>query len=239
MINQSTNPSFRGTAADPNNGQSVSVVAQTTYDHLAFDGNAYVTLSRTSLLPGYGTGGVKNGVGAAVRANIMNNTTLAQIDSGATIHIGSAGTLEVESNQFIVDVSVVMAGTSAGNIGFTGTGAWNDITSSTIAQIQDGVTVNGGGAVSVLANDDVVLGNLAGGVLSGQASGFGFTVAGNTLNRTTIAQIGGASHPPVTDNFQVGSITVQANSTGNVAAVTLAAAVAVGSNPLPGVTPTP
>ena len=38
-INQNTAPAFRGTAASPNNAQSVSVHAQITYDHLAMDGN--------------------------------------------------------------------------------------------------------------------------------------------------------------------------------------------------------
>ena len=100
MINQSTAAAFRGTAADPNDGQSVSVAAQTTYDHIALDGN----VTPFNL---FGTSGARAGVGAAVRANIMNNTTIAQIDSGAMVDIGSAGTLNVEADQSLTDISLV------------------------------------------------------------------------------------------------------------------------------------
>ena len=54
----STDPAFRGTASDPNNGQSLSVVATTTADNMALDGN----LNPFSF---FGISGAMAGVGAA------------------------------------------------------------------------------------------------------------------------------------------------------------------------------
>src|SRR5262249_55984846 len=80
-IDQSTSELFRGSPSNPNDGQSVNVQAQTTYDHLAMDGN--FDLSQLAVGGFLGVQGAKNGAGATVRANVMNSTTIAQIDSGA------------------------------------------------------------------------------------------------------------------------------------------------------------
>ena len=83
--------------------------------------------------------------------------------------------------------------------------SWYNVTNHTRAQIQDGVTVNGGtgaggkliqgGAVSVDADDNTILVGVTGGAVKGNHIGVGFAIAVNNLNRTTTALIGSTSTP--------------------------------------------
>src|SRR5262249_16405966 len=127
-------------------GQAVDVEADTTYQNLnmagVFDANldpsnirkAYKGKPRANtLLQGYGAQGSRGGIGATIDVNVMNNTTLAQIKSGAQIHLGPSGSLTVNATQNVIDISLNQAGAAAGDIGFSGTVVWNNITSSTVA----------------------------------------------------------------------------------------------------------
>ena len=167
----------------------------------------------------------------------MDNTTIAQIDSGARIGVGSAGTLTVSATQNIIAVSLVQAGSEAGDIGFSGTVNWFNLVSTTQAQIADGVTVNAGlndnsqplqaGAVSVTANDSTILVGITGSAVKSEHIGFGLTFAVNNVQRTTQALIGnGSGAPGSSDNFDVASLTVQAANTGAIYGVAYAAAIA-------------
>src|SRR5262249_23367446 len=135
-------------------GQSVDVEADTTWQHINVAGNFDVNLdyknihaarkkdpAANTLLTGYGAQGTKGGIGATIDIQVMDNTTKAQIGSGAQIHIGSAGSLTVNADQQIIDISLNQAGASAGDIGFSGTVVWNNLVSKTTAQIADGVLV--------------------------------------------------------------------------------------------------
>ncbi|HEV3078683.1 MAG TPA: hypothetical protein VGY66_02850, partial [Gemmataceae bacterium] len=235
-----------------NSGQSVNVKADTTWDNIGVDGTFDVDFAKdsfksakkkagtkkalASLVSFNGAQGSKGGIGATIDINVMDNTTLAQIASGAQIHIGSSGSLKVDANQTIVDVSLNQAGASAGDIGFAGTVVWNNLTSSTIAQIEDGVDVNSqagdgvGGPVTVKATDSAVVVSLSGGVATGNRLGFDFTLAVNNFNRTTLALIG--SNPitnggatPLAGAFNVAGLDVEAITSGTIVSVSFAAGV--------------
>ena len=179
------------------------------------------TLPRRSLIPNirdsgfvegagsaldlFGDGTATDAIGASVFVDAIDNTTLATIDSGAQIGVGAAGSLDVDANQKIIAVSLVQSGDAAGNIGVAGGVAWYNVTSDTQAQIQDGVTVNGGydaqgnpvqgGAVEVQAGDNTIIVGVTGGAVTSNHIGVGFAIAVNNVNRTTLALIGSTSTP--------------------------------------------
>ncbi len=129
--------------------------------------------------------------------------------------------------------------------------SWYDVTSQTRAQIQDGVTVNGGtnpngapvqgGAVNVEADDNTILVGVTGGAVTGNHIGVGFAIAVNNLNRTTLALIGSTSTPTKLGSFDISSLAVNATDEGQVGTLTYSAAtispsegqVKSNSNPLP------
>ena len=96
----------------------------------------------------------------------------------------------------------MQSGDAGGNVGIAGMLAWYNVTSHTTAQIEHGVTVNGGydaggntltgGAVNVHADDNTIMVGITGGVVMGNHIGVGFAMAVNNLNRTTLALIGTA-----------------------------------------------
>src|SRR5262249_2226984 len=94
-----------------------------------------------------------NGIGVAVPINVALNTATAQIGSGATVHVGSAGSLNVTAvaRNFILLVS--LAGGKSASWGFNANVAFAFLHDDTRAQIAGGVTVLGGGSVAVDAND--------------------------------------------------------------------------------------
>ena len=102
------------------------------------------------------------------------------------------------------------------------------------AQIQDGVTVNGGtnpngapvqgGAVNVEADDNTILVGVTGGAVTGNHIGVGFAIAVNDLNRNTTALIGSTSTPTKLGSFDISSLAVNATDEGQVGTLTYSAA---------------
>ena len=175
-----------------------------------------------------------NAMGASVFVDALDNTTLATIDTGAKIGVGSAGTLDVDADQQIIAFSLVQSGDAGGNIGVAGMAAWYNVTSDTQGQIQDGVTVNGGydangnpvqgGAVQVDADDNTIMVGVTGGAVKSNHIGVGFAMAVNNLNRTTLALIGSTSTPTTPGSYDISSLAVNATDEGLVTTVTYAAA---------------
>jgi len=257
-----SNASINQTSADDTPDQAVEVEADTTWDNIGVAGIFSLKVSPSDLYKAYkggngsnaGAQGTKDGIGASININAMSNTTLAQIQSGARIHVGNiaqppvsdepagspigppappSGSLTVIADQNILDITLNQSGSQAGDVGFTGTVVWNNVSSSTIAQIQDGVFINKGdaqgGPVVVNATDTVYLGGLAGGAATSQHLGFGFTLAVNNFSRTTLALVG--SNPltnngaaPLAGFFNVASLDALATTTGVIALITYAAA---------------
>src|SRR5262249_51861171 len=127
---------------------------------------------------------------------------------------------------------------------------WNNLVTSTIAQVQDGVLVNQGagdgqgGAMTVKATDNIVMASMAGGVAKSNHIGFGFTLAVDNFDRTTLALVG--SNPltnggatPAAGGYNIASLDIEALTTGVIVAVSYAAASSTpapppGANPLGG-----
>ena len=150
----------------------------------------------------------QNAIGASAFIDVLNNSTLATIDTGAQIVVGPMGTLQVTADQKIIAFSLVQSGDSGGNVGIAGELAWYNLTSVTRAQIEDGVTVNGGentsnqvqpgGVVLVDADDNTILVGVTGGVVKSNGKGIGFAVSVNNVSRTTQAVIGTVPTPTPT-----------------------------------------
>ncbi len=248
-INQNTASVFRGSAGNANTGQSVSVAASTNYDSVGIDGIFDINLGLSSLfdaaksrsLSGLVGGGVQakgTGAGAAIDINVMDNTTLAQIMSGAEIFIGSAGSLSVTAAQSMIGISLDGASASGGDVGFAGTLVWNNLYTDTTAQIEEGVMVNAnpgdsaGGPVIVVATDNTTMVGIAGSFGSSEHSGYGLTLAVNNFNRTTLALIGTTPDQSASPsgNFNIGGLEVHAVNQGIVVGLTFAAAATTTSS---------
>src|SRR5262249_1747961 len=134
------------------------------------------------------SGGV--GIGVSVPVTVVTNTATAEIDSGARVHAGSSGTLNVNAQDRNFFLVLAQSRGQAQSGGFSGTVSVLDVTANTTAQIQGGVTVTGGGAVSVTSQDDTNLINLTGAFQDSQNISIGVSVAVNALDRTTQAIIG-------------------------------------------------
>ena len=257
MINQMRQDYHDAVLSDialPNSGQSVTVQAETDYDNVAEAGQFNLDLTPKDFIKNvrsgdilslYGdvTGGKGKGFGASVYISAMDNTTIAEIKSGAQITLGSSGALDVEALQNIIAVSLVQAGVAAGDVGFAGTANWYNLTTNTRAQIDDGVTVNGGvdnlgntlpgGSATVHAADTMDVVGVTGSAIKSNHIGVGFTVAVNNVQRTTLALIGSTATPSNPGSFTVGSLSVHAESAGIVASVSYAAASVAPATPDP------
>ncbi len=250
-----------------NAAQSVSVSAKTDYENAAEAGSFDLNLSPASLIQNIRDKGLKQGlgsaidlvgdskgqnaIGASVFIDVVSNTTSATIDSGAQIVVGSAGSLDVNAKQITIAFSLVQSGDAGGNLGIAGMIAWYNVTDHTTAQIQDGVTVNGGkdvagnivqgGPVSVTADDKTILVGVTGGAVTGNHIGVGFAMAVNNVNRTTLALIGSTSTPTEPGSYDIASLDVGATDEGQVGTLTYAAAfisptqgqVQSNNNPIP------
>ncbi|MGA2700304.1 MAG: hypothetical protein ABSH35_04325 [Isosphaeraceae bacterium] len=252
QINQKvSDPNALGTGQGisfQNASQSVTVQASTTYENAAEAGQFELNVAPYELLKAirddpddptsagfnpFGDVSGTNAIGASVFVGVLDNTTLATIDSGAQIGVGSSGTLDVQADQQIIAVSLVQSGDAGGNIGVAGMLAWFNVTSHTQAQIQDGVTVNGGydangnpvqgGAVNVDAADNTIIVGVTGGAVKSNATGVGFAMAVNNVNRTTLALIGSTSTPTEPGSYDISALDVNATDQGLVATVTYAA----------------
>ena len=238
----------------------MSVTASTQYENLAVAGSFGINFStstfiETSHSDDPKTGGLgnaskslvnplgnsgNNAIGASAFIDVLNNTTTAKIDTGAKIVVGSAGSLDVGATQQVFAGSLVQSGGAGGNLGVAGMLAWYNVTDHTTAQIEDGVTVNGGvdsggnptqgGSVQVQADDNAVMVGVTGGVVTSSHTGVGFAMAVNNLNRTTLALIGRSPSDSTTDplakgNFDVSALNVTATQEGLVTSITFSAAV--------------
>jgi hypothetical protein len=189
---------------------------------------AAVTLDPTKI------GAVKtpgDAVGASYHHGVYTNDVFAEVLDGATIEAGSVSV--TADNNFRTIAVGVSAGKTKG-MGFNGSGTTTEVTNTTRARIADGakVTAHDGG-IDVKATDSGGAYTIAGGVLLGQNTGFGFSIAVSIVSRDTQAIVGVVGAPP-TDTPRTGKgvalsaagpVSVLAVNSGNLVALSLAAAV--------------
>ena len=248
-----------------NLAQSVSVESSMLYENASETGTPDLNIAPTNFVkiargssdksPVFDLyGDTKSGpggkaIGASIAVFVESNKTIAEISTGAKIGVGSSGTLDVGATQQIIAVSLVQSGGAGGDVGFTGTLNWFNLTSLTEARIDDGVTVNAGygggpgGAVAVHADDNMIVVAVTGAAVTSNHIGVGFTVAVNNIERTTLAVIGALNpslynptpysgpYTPEADNFDVSSLSANATDEGAIGSLAYAAATVTTPKP--------
>jgi len=154
---------------------------------------------KEGLAPSAGVSG-SNAVGASLLVTIGGDDTEAVIEDGAKVN---ASSLYVDGLTNVLGVELGASGGTATNVGVVGLFNVNFIGDTTLAQIQDGTTINVGSgkvtlndgtstndSVVVQANDNTNLYSIAGGVEKSQSTAVGATAGLNIVERNTQAVIG-------------------------------------------------
>ena len=258
-INQNT--------AIQNSGQSVAVTADTMLQIVDLAGigsfgvsvtniasSASTKLSNlidpTTYINPFGTAGGK-ALGGSIMATSINDTTVAVIDPGAMIHIGAAGSLVVAATEMLSRIEIASAGGSTGSGGtlaFAGSGLGYRQRSDTEAELESGgaggAAVTGDGAVSVTASTGGLQIGIAGALVKAgsSADGIGVSVLVNDIQRNTYATLGPDvaalnATPAGTSNITASSLSVTAETNGQIIGVGVAGVVLSGQ-PAPPKSPT-
>jgi hypothetical protein len=188
--------------------QAVSVLAETTMHFIHVTGNLDLNLTEQGIkdlikdgdklalfsLPGKGS---KAGMGGSFFLDFIYSTTIAKIESGALVHVGTLGSLIVKALTSSLLVTVGMSGANAGTFGVAGTFSFVLMNMLTVAQIEGGAQISDGtsmgtsGAnVSVTADDNMYLINGSGGFIKGDNVGIGASIGVNVITRNVYAVIG-------------------------------------------------
>ncbi|MCA9067674.1 MAG: hypothetical protein KDA84_02040, partial [Planctomycetaceae bacterium] len=241
-INQDPNPIYR---VGP---QAVSVEASTMMELVEMTGIASFGLNLQGAIDSVRSrdgwqlkspisGGLsgKNGLGGSVLFRLLDNTTIARIETGATIHTGDGG-LTVSASEGIFSLAIAQSGGEVSSFGLAGSVLVTVQDSTTHAIVESGVNITGGG-IDLDARSDLTLISIAGGVLQSEAIGVGVGVGVNVINRDTAAFIGNnAGEAPGTEGTMIhvtGDITVDTLSTGNLWSFTLSGS-SISNKPLSG-----
>ncbi|MTJ31398.1 DUF4347 domain-containing protein [Aphanizomenon sp. UHCC 0183] len=187
----------------------------------------------------------KSGIGGAFALMFLDNRTQALVETGSSIWSGSRGGFNMKAEEAIMNFNFTQAGAKATeSYGISGTFAYVNQDSTTVARLAGGTTVAGNDVTIYAGSLDTHI-NWAGGVAVGQSLGFGATVGINDINRNTYAIIGNID--PFADNFDplsltnypspsentniniTGTLKVDAKSDGWLGAFSVAAAVADGT----------
>jgi hypothetical protein len=102
-----------------------------------------------------GAGGTKVGVAGSVAINIVNDTSQALIETGASVAAGGGDVALTSLNNATDTASAVPAtdsGASGGKVGIGASLALNIISDTTQSEIQDGAALTGAGGVTVTAS---------------------------------------------------------------------------------------
>jgi hypothetical protein len=154
-----------------------------------------------------GAGATKTGVAGALALNVVTNKTEAIAPAGATIAAGTGDvTFEARTNRF--DSAKALADAKAGKVGVGASIAINVLVPNhTTASIADGVTLSGGGDITLRVNlRQMVTTKTTGGAAGGTAVAPAVAVA-IVVNETT-ARVGTG-----TDLTMAGILTIDANQT--------------------------
>ncbi|MEM9027333.1 MAG: LEPR-XLL domain-containing protein [Pseudomonadota bacterium] len=174
------------------------------------------------------------GVGTAITATTIDNTTRAVIEPDARIHVGVDGALVINAEEEILRVVVGQAGAFSKRMGIAGAGVGLDQNSTTHAGLMSdaygGVIVTGGGDVSITANNDNTQVQVVGSVVLSESTGVGASVVVNDVERDTVAFVGadpadGDKTPTGVARMDIGDLTVAAENSGTYAPFAIAGVV--------------
>ena len=159
-------------------------------------------------------------------ASPLNNTTHAILGAATVV----AGSIAVGAQEGVTFVGLTLAGAKAPSLAVAGSVGYLSQNSDTLAQIETGAQLSGGG-VSVNAGGDELVVTFAGGVSISTGSGVGVGILILFINRTTRAVIGNLdlTSTPATSTTDInvtGPITVQAESSGTIWSIAVAGSIA-------------
>jgi Ca2+-binding RTX toxin-like protein len=178
-----------------------------------------------------------NGVGASVYINNVTTRSHSIIEDGATIY---ADALSVKSDSSIFALNLGTAsGSGKGTLGIAGLYMGNNLDSSSIAQVESGVTAqigtrlvgtNSAERLTVVADNRVDLITIAGALSSGGAIGAGASAIVNDVTKVTKALIGsdGSAVNRSGSIAVAGNARVDANSDGVIIGTAISSAKATG-----------
>ena len=233
LINQ--NPEFQ------NPSQFVGVFADTTMTLLNLAGVIKLQLDPTGLkaasksnsraISPIGNQAGTLGIGGSILLQTVDNTTLAQIETGAMVHTGTGagGGLGLLATENMVSINLAQAGGASGLFGLSGAVSIVTQISTTLAKLESGVTVYGG-PVDVKSKSDLNIYNIAGSAQIAGAVGIGASAAVNYVTRDTESYIGDSagSTPPSVGNagtvINATGLSLDAENTGNLLGVSVAGA---------------
>nr|MCU0623977.1 hypothetical protein [Gemmatimonadaceae bacterium] len=176
-----------------------------------------------------------NAVGIAAGIHLLTQSARAEIMSGARVY---ADSLHVNAENEVVNVTLGISGGKADNVGLNGVGLVTLLDNTTHAIIHDGATIRvgntpqdgtpGGDSLVVNAHDaSWVIGAAGSGNQTGHV-GIGASVAFNQSERDTLARIGAdltELTPQAVDVVSGAGVRVEAQHTGLVGGVAIAAAI--------------
>jgi hypothetical protein len=184
--------------------------------------------------------GIAVALGAGLSVNTIGDNVAAVIE-GSTVTSTDGVSVEATSAASIRAYSFGIAGALAGgavgggSLAGAGSGSGADITNTTTAHITDS-TVNAGGDLTVQATDSATINTVAGAIALSGAIGavavtvaVGLSLAINDIQDTTTAFI---EHSRITDS---GSVSIAADSTATINAITVAGAISAGGAALAGI----
>ncbi|MBR9769849.1 MAG: LEPR-XLL domain-containing protein, partial [Gammaproteobacteria bacterium] len=173
-------------------------------------------------------------IGASIGVHLLGADTRAVIETGVAL---VASSLDVRADSDTLLIGAAVSGGKADKVAFNATSVANIVDNTTLAQIQDGVSLNigavsvdgaNGPALRVGANDDTYAFGIGGSVASGKSAGVGVSAVVSVMERDTRAVIGGVTTPAsASGSITVGGdLLVEANNGGVVANLALAGAKA-------------
>ncbi|MCZ4315718.1 leukotoxin LktA family filamentous adhesin [Comamonadaceae bacterium G21597-S1] len=186
----------------------------------------------TAVMVSGGIGAAKEvGVGAAIAANIMANTTSATIGDGAQADARGAMRVDARASENVVGVTV--AGSGGGKVGVAGALSLNVILSETEARVGQGARLNAdtlwapitptsAQQVAITAQDDTLVVGVGGGVAGAGKVGVGAASDTTVLAKTVKAHIADdVDGLDVATVYAARGVDVLAGSTENLASGTL------------------
>ncbi|MGE5210363.1 MAG: hypothetical protein ACM3MM_03820, partial [Acidobacteriota bacterium] len=179
-----------------------------------------------------GSAGGRGGFGGALFLMFLDNTTTAKVEDGAAVFSGDDGGFNMKAQEAIMNFNFSQSGGKSGEYGVSGTVAYLQQDSDTLAQLGDDVPVTGRNAVVYASSLETHI-NWVGSVALGGNLGLGISAGINNIDRDTRAVIGDkdpdAALPVAVGNAAIDvseRVHVYAETDGELWAFTVAAAIA-------------
>jgi filamentous hemagglutinin family protein len=175
-------------------------------------------------------------IGGSVNVVTIGGETLSYIANNAVVNTDLPATnldLNLTADAAIGTINIAESGGSSDKLGVDGAVAFLEVDQITKAYIASNAAVTGD-TVSLLADTDVALWNIAGGFVRSGAAGIGLSYATNDIDVTTKSYIGedddDADVVPLTNTVTADSVSLDARADGVMDAISIAGAIVSSSD---------